>query len=542
MVATSISEPHVYRAISVSPGVGFGRSCFCREQKNKSDVISADITKKYQDRLQAAFVMLTGKLRDLNQIAESNLDSDTATLFKAHEMICEEIEKDIINMMTNERRTVTEAIDMCFDFYTDYFSKLDESYFNARAADFIELKKLLVAFYTNSEEKLECRDSSGCSIGECILGNEHILIARQLSTHVIIKISKFTKGIITEKCNPNSHAAVIARSLNIPVVSGVSDIEQVFTCKDDILVNGDTGEIIVNPESSTLQQLKDRINVSLKNLVVVPPVEGLRVLADIDFHEAVKDAKEVMADGVGLYRTEFEMLRLERNMAEQEQYEFYKEVVEKIKPGDIYIRLLDIGSDKPADWLQHDKEDNPALGCRGARFLLQHPELLETQARALSRAAVKSSISVIYPMVSDIAQFKQLKNIFMNAAVKDSKTRIRHGIMFEVPSVCLNAVEFYELIDFGRIGSNDLVQYLFACDRSSTFFDYHTMVKDPAFWSMLNIISIAAHDAHKPVEICGMIMDFPEFVPDLIKLGINTVSTRPANIAAVRNAAQHYFH
>ena len=204
----------------------------------------------------------------------------------------------------------------------------------------------------------------------------------------------------------------------------------------------------------------------------------------------------------------------------------------------VYIRLFDLGGDKSAACLGIEIEENPALGCRGARYLLLHPELVECQARAIARVSKQAHISVIYPMISSLQQFMQLKKIFM-VAIKDiNHGKISHGIMFEVPSACIEAEALYKEIDFGRIGSNDLVQYLYAYDRCSDDFNFEEAMNDPAIWRLIRDLVRIADNAGKPLEVCGEMTNNPIFIPKLIELGITTVSASPKNIANVRSAAK----
>jgi phosphoenolpyruvate-protein kinase (PTS system EI component) len=203
----------------------------------------------------------------------------------------------------------------------------------------------------------------------------------------------------------------------------------------------------------------------------------------------------------------------------------------------VYFRLFDLGSDKSAPWLDLEDEANPALGCRGARLLLAHPELLKSQARALAKVSQQSPINVIYPMISSLQQFLQLKTMFVNFIGDIENIHIHHGIMIEVPSVCENAEAMFDVVDFAKVGSSDLVQYLYAFDRTRDDFSYEELVSDQAIWNIIMHLVDIADKAGKPLGICGAIVDDPQFIPRLIDIGINTVSTYPENIAAVRRMA-----
>ena len=532
-------ENNIIRGIPVSAGIGFGRACFFRE---KTPVIStAKKTNQTEQTsfLENAFSELSDELGLLARQAEKNLDQATAEIFNAHKMIidCAELQQDITNTIAEAQLSAIDAVEKCFGDYFDYFRQLSDDYLNERSQDFTELKNLLLDLLNNTQSYLFCRDYEGCQVGTCALGNPHIIVAGELTANVAIKIRKPTKGIITEKCGMNSHAAVIARSLNIPVVSGIKNPVQIIPHDQDILIDGDSGNIIINPDKATIRRKTGPGSKSRTSLEVVEPVPQFRVLADIDRCDDVQKALRVKADGIGLYRTEFELLYRGRNLDEQEQTDIYRGILIKLQGKPVYIRLFDLGSDKAAPWLGLKEEENPALGCRGARLLLTQPAMLRTQARAIAKASRMSAVNVIYPMISTLEQFMQLKQLFLDAIADIEQAQISHGIMFEVPSACMQAEELYEEIDFGRIGCNDLVQYLFAYDRTSDDFNCEDLAISQVLWKLIGDMALVAKKAQKPLELCGYIANKPEFIPKLIALGIDTVSTGSENIAAVRRSA-----
>lgn len=531
----------IIKGIPVSPGIGFGRPCFY--QNNTEDLSArhkSDLTGQ-NTSLPDAFSQLGKQLLSMAREAEECFDQNSAAIFRAHKMICEELQTDILETVKQGQLTAIDAIEQCFDNYFEYFNGLNNDYLSERGNDFTELKHLLLNLLNNTETFLTCKDYQGCQVGECALKNEHILVADEFTANVAIRIRGYTKGIITEKCSANSHAAVIARSLDIPVVSGIKNPEQLLTHHEYILMNGVTGELIINPDTTSLARYRTQINRPHKSYEVVEPVPQFTVLADIDCCQDVKNAIKVKADGVGLYRTEFEMLSKGRVLSEAEQIACYQHVVDSMEGKPVYFRLFDLGNDKSAPWLGIPAEDNPALGCCGARFLLTRPELVKSQARAIAKISRSSHVNVIYPMISGLDQFLQLKIMFMDAVTGIDHANIRHGIMFEVPSACLQAEELYQEIDFGRIGSNDLVQYLFAYDRTRDDFCYPDLAGDPAVWKIISNLAVVARKAEKPLELCGAMATIPEFIPKLIELGIHTISTRPEYIAAIRRAALSCF-
>jgi phosphoenolpyruvate-protein kinase (PTS system EI component) len=271
-------------------------------------------------------------------------------------------------------------------------------------------------------------------------------------------------------------------------------------------------------------------------------VSEIKVMVNLDRAQDVWQAVAAKAEGIGLYRTEMEVLYTGRMLTESEQEVKYREVAAAMGSRPVSIRLLDLGADKARAWLKQPEEPNPALGCRGARVLLAHPELLRDQARALVRAATERPIQVIYPMITVLEEFQRLRALFEAAVVDLPAGRLSHGVMFEVPSACLQAPEFFERIDFGCIGTNDLVQYLFAVDRTSDQIDCHRLYLHPALWSVIQGLGEAARAAGKSLSLCGDLGSDPRYIRRLIAAGVNAIGVSPRHIPSVRRAAQGFCH
>lgn len=316
-------------------------------------------------------------------------------------------------------------------------------------------------------------------------------------------------------------------------MSGIRGVQGLVTCGTEILVNGDTGEVIIWPSPERAAQVCEQ-GTGARDTKPVDPVPALRVMANISIGGDVTHALQMKAEGVGLYRTEFEFLAAGRRLSEDEQFERYAAVVEAMKGAPVYIRLLDIGGDKEAPYLDLPVESNPALGFRGARLLLKRPELVRDQARAIARASVFGPVHIIYPMIVDVAQFLLLKELFDEAVRGVRKGTLWHGVMFEVPSVCLDAEAMFKAADFGSIGTNDLYQYLFAIDRDNEFVAWDFRPDHPVFWSLIRGVVQAAAASGKPLSVCGELAGIPEYAVRLIEAGVATVSVSSHLISTVR--------
>jgi phosphotransferase system enzyme I (PtsI) len=525
------------KGTSVAPGTGMGRPCFF--SKHRPDYSGEEVNGAYlhQSIVRNAFDRVQEQLSVLAAKAEGVLDSRTADIFRTHGMICEEINTRLFNDPQGEQRISIEYLEKVFDDYSRMFNELEDDYIKDRAGDFEELKKLLLDTLDHGEACLSCRDQSGCAVGECELQNPHIIVADELTAGVAIRIKEITKGIVVDRCGINSHAAVIARSLKVPVISGIKEPLELTNINDTFLIDGTTGELFIGPGKSTISRYDMRINTPPILRDAVDPVPEFEVCADIELCGDIDSVIRAKADGVGLYRTEFEVLAKGGLLSEQEQIERYQNVVQRMAGKPVYVRLFDLGSDKAASCLDLKEEINPALGCRGARLLLANPELLKVQARALAMASQGSLINVIYPMISSLAQFLRLKALFLASIAGIEHTQLAHGVMIEVPSLCENAEALFDVIDFARVGSGDLVQYLYAFDRSRDDFCYDELVNDPAIWNILRHLVEVAGKAEKSLGICGALVEDHRFIAKLMDMGITTISTRPENIAAIRNVA-----
>jgi phosphotransferase system enzyme I (PtsI) len=262
-------------------------------------------------------------------------------------------------------------------------------------------------------------------------------------------------------------------------------------------------------------------------------------MANIGQSTDIGDALAAGAEGVGLYRTEMEMLVAGRLLSEAEQAARYSEVLRAMAGKPVCIRLLDLGNDKTAEWMETTPQGGTLAGQRGARLLLARPELLREQARALARASVHGPIHVIYPMISSVEQFLDLRALFDQAVADLQPAGLQHGVLFEVPAACLAARQLMQAADFGCIGTNDLIQYLFAVDRSEgDAAAYSCFETDAVLWELIQRLSRTAAQAGKPMAICGELAGNPELTSRIIQSGLTAISTSPSRIASVRRAAQ----
>ncbi len=385
----------------------------------------------------------------------------------------------------------------------------------------------------NMNPTLQCGDKEHCQRGK-----DRIVIAEELTPRLTMELdTEHTLGFITEKGGVGSHAAILARSLGIPAISGISDIHSKVLCGTEVLLDGDSGTVFIWPSEETIARYPS-IGVREKTLPpAIQPIKGFTVMASISRSHEADLAETMQAEGIGLYRTEFEFLAQDRLLTEDEQYELYTSVVRKMNGKSVYLRLLDIGGDKDAPFLDLPSEENPYLGLRGARLLLARPDLLAAQARAVTRASAHGPVHVLYPMIINLHQFLTLRKSFMEAVRDMDVSNLKHGVMFEVPSACLEAEAILNQTDFASIGSNDLIQYLFAVDRNNELVAADYRSDHGAFWQVLDMLNRAAARTGKPISLCGELAGCPQHLEQLMNYGLTSVSVSSRLIPGVRIAA-----
>ncbi len=493
---------------------------------------------RLRQALQDAAVALDAVIKQVEQ----RVGHVQANIFLAQKMIAldEMLVQEAESLIEKQRLNAESACADVLESYESRLSELDNDYLKDRASDIGEVRRRILEMLRRGTD-----ETTAIEKGDSIGNEPRIVIAEELMPGETITLNAInTAGFVTERGGPASHVAILARALGIPAISGISGLMRQVSPDDRALINGATGELILNPTRQTLNLYPALGRGARLRMQTAPPVPGFTVYANINTAEEVDLALEMDAEGIGLYRTEFEFILADRILSEDEQYERYAQVVRRMAGKPVGLRLADLGGDKAARFLKLPVEENPALGYRGARLLLGQPELLAVQARAVARASQLGPVQVIYPMVVDEQQFLKLRAQFMQSIVDIEAGAIQHGVMFEVPSACICARSILEVADFGSIGTNDLVQYLFAVDRDNGLVSDDYNPDKPAFWEIIEHIAATAATLERPLAICGEMGGQPQFLPKLIARGIRSVSVSPRLIGLARitaRRAQHIF-
>jgi len=523
----------VLRGIGLSQGCTVARVCLFNENRHSNlpmYKVQGEGVEREMNRLERALKLVTQRLDEIRERVALQIGAAEAEIFSAQKMILEDekVLQEIRSQITDKNSNAEAAVIEVLDRYETRLLEIDNEYIKERATDLGEVRRRLLDVLNNMQPSLQCADQEHCR-----RGRHRIIVAVELTPSLAVDINTSeTLGFVTERGGVNSHAAILARALGIPAVSGIERIHSRISCGTELLVDGGTGEVIVWPDDGDKQRATRAAAEPLPNL----RVPGFAVAANINTSEDAAEALNVDAEGIGLYRTEFEFIAAGRLLSEEEQTERYSRVVQAMEGRTVTFRMLDVGGDKPFAFLDLPKEDNPALGWRGTRLLLGLPDLFQTQARAIARASRLGPVRVMYPMIVDRDQFLRASLMFRESVQELECGEILQGVMFEVPSACLSAEEILREADFASVGSNDLIQYLFAVDRNNEKVapDYRT--DHPLLWRLLKTLVQAAEKIGKPITLCGEIAGVPEYAVRLRELGFESVSVSTRLIPRVRRA------
>ncbi len=421
------------------------------------------------------------------------------------------------------------------------FKNISDPYLQARAADIEHVTDRILRHLMGAKDV----DISG-------INKRVILVANNLSPAETSQIQlDRVMGFITDRGGETSHTSIIARTLEIPAVMGLERATALINSEDLIIVDGNEGIVIVNPEEETLvhyEELSRRYEAHKKDVVrksglPATSADGRRfhIMGNIELPEEVVAVKDHGGEGIGLFRTEF--LYLSRNdfPEEQELFDQYLEVIELMAPQPVTIRTLDINGDKEIESTPSPDEANPALGLRAIRFCLKNPDIFKTQLRAILRAAAHGNVRILLPMISGAEEITKSIQLLDEASEELKAEGVEHrrdielGIMIEIPSAAVMADMLADLVDFFSIGTNDLVQYTLAIDRGNRHVAHLYSPMHPAVIRLIRHVVDAGRHRGKKTYMCGEMAADPMHLPILMGLGIEELSMAPQSIPKIKN-------
>ncbi|WP_431087985.1 phosphoenolpyruvate--protein phosphotransferase [Paenibacillus sp. 8b26] len=509
--------------------------------EQKMDAV--DLAKEFE-RLYEGIRTSKSEIQFIKDEFREMVGPEESSIFDAHLAILEDPEfmNEVRGIIERQYKAAEVAVKEAIDHFVTMFDLLDDEYMKERAIDIKDVGNRLLKHLLGAPEVTLPKDTQ-----------PYILVAKELSPSQSAHLNpSYVLGIVTMNGGKTSHSAIMARAMGIPLVSGLeSNLNLPVQTGDMMVVDGDLGKVYVNPEKSIIDHytaLRDEQRRRKEQLQVLASVEAvtkdgteLRLAANISSVKELEAALKHGAQGVGLFRTEF--LYMDRNSApdEDEQYEVYRLVAEKAGNHSVVIRTLDIGGDKPLDYLQLPEEENPFLGYRAIRISLDWKELFKTQLTAILRASAAGNIKVMYPMISSVEEIRQADAI-LKEAMADLDARglaynphIQQGIMIEVPAAAMIADLLAAETDFFSIGTNDLVQYVLAVDRMNEQIAHMYHPYHPAVLRMLRMTAQAAHQAGIDVSVCGEMAGDERSIPLWLELGIHQLSMSPQSLLRVKH-------
>lgn len=527
----------------VSKGVAAGPISFYRRPSGEIPRRSVTDTAAELARFHDACETAKEQLGVLHDKALAEAGEDAAMLFEAHQMMLDDLDfvESIEGLIENDRLNAEAAVSDTGAQFAEMFAAMDDSYMQARAADIRDISTRVVGILTGEGE------SGIVSDVPCIVAADDLAPSEtvQLDKSLIL-------GFITSAGSANSHTAILARTMGIPAIIGAGDALQAEMEGKYAIIDGQTGETVIEPDDAERERLlkKQAKEKALKELLdqlkgkpnVTKDGRNVMVYCNIGSPADIDAVLQNDGGGIGLFRSEFLYLQGSDYPTEDEQFEAYKTVAERMGGRRVIIRTLDIGADKQADYFHLNKEENPAMGLRAIRICLTRPEVFRTQLRALYRASAYGKIAIMFPMITSVWEVQEIKRICRNIRAELAEEgvpmadKVELGIMIETPAAVMMSAELAREVDFFSVGTNDLTQYTLAVDRQGVgldrFFDAH----HPAVLRMLRMAAENAHKAGIWIGICGELGADAELTETFLSMGIDELSVSPSAVLPLRSA------
>ena len=535
----------VLHGIAASPGIAIGK-VYLMEDDDFALVqreITKDETKKEIIRFKEALAKTRADMLATQEKILKTLGKEYARLGSAYLLILEDplITRDVAKKIS-EGVNAEYALYRIIENVVRSFEMIDDEYFRERKHDIQDVGKKILSHLLGKEK----RSLAG-------MAAQSIVVAQNLTPADTIQMREnLVRGFATDIGGRTSHTAIVAQSLEIPAVVGLKNATAQMRDGDTIIIDGNQGLVLLNPPPEMIENYKREREIQLAQVreleklrdLPAQTLDGHRVMivANIENPDEIKSVLNHGAEGVGLYRTEFLYFNRTTLPTEEEHYENYRRVAQKMLPYSVIIRTMDIGGDKLAhfDLEGFAEEKNPFMGLRAIRFCLKYPEVFKTQLRGILRASADGKIKIMYPMISGVAELKAANKI-LNAVKEDLRRegkpfdeKIEVGSMIEVPSAAVTADLIARECDFLSIGTNDLIQYTLAVDRIN---ENVAQMYEPLHLSILRLLKTiidAGHNAGKWVGMCGEMAGDPSFIKVLLGMGLDEFSVAAVQIPKIK--------
>lgn len=533
----------MYKGTGASPGVALGKALVIEHSELNIEKKNIENVETEVEKLQAAVEESKKELEQVKERAKVELGEHEAEIFEAHLLVLQDPEliDQTIAKIRDEKVNADFALNEVKEMFVSIFESMDNEYMRERAADIKDVTNRVLRHILG----IKVVDLSA-------LSEEVILIAHDLTPSDTATMNKkMVLGFLTNIGGRTSHTAIMARTLEIAAVVGLSDVTENVKDGDFIVFNGETGQVIVNPDEKVINEYRDlkakfdEEKEALKQLIGKTSItldgRHVELAGNIGSPNDLEGLIKNDAEGVGLYRTEFLYMDKEDDFpSEEEQYEAYKAVLEGMNGKPIVIRTLDIGGDKELKYFKMDEEMNPFLGYRAIRLCLDRTDIFKTQLRALYRASVHGKLRIMFPMISSLEELLKSKEIIkevlaeMDAEGMEYSKDVEVGMMIEIPSAAVISDILAKHVDFFSIGTNDLIQYTCAVDRMNQKISYLYNQFNPAVLRLIKMVIDNAHKEGKWVGMCGEAAGDQRMIPILLGMGLDEFSMSPISILPAR--------
>jgi len=533
----------IKKGIAVSPGIAIAKALVIDSEDYripKRSIPTSQRTAEIQ-RIRNAFKDSIDELSHIEEAQDFN-QGRIKDIFAVHMRFLRDrsLRKRITDLVYTRSLTAEYAVSTILREIAFHFANINDPYISERAADIYDIeKRLLKHLLGKKREDVEH------------LTKEVVIVAHQLSPTQTAGFDKtFVKGIATDAGGRTSHGAIVARSLGIPAVVALEDVTTDLSGGDVVIIDGNRGVVIINPDEETLKQHEQyaleftHLETKLDTIRKLPSVtrDGAEItlLGNIEFPDESKMVLEKGGQGIGLYRSEFLYLYSKTEPTEDDHYEAYAEVIRSFSGRPVIIRTLDLGADKYTQSRRFAPEPNPFLGLRSIRYCLQNLMIFKTQLRAVLRASILGDVRIMFPLITNLQELRQARMILRDVMEDLDEYSIPYnhdiqvGIMIETPSAALTAATLAKDVDFFSIGTNDLVQYTLAVDRGNELVSTLYSSADPAVLRLIRTVVQDAHKAKIDISVCGEMASEPEYAMLLLGMGVKTLSVAPPMIPEIK--------
>ncbi len=539
------------QGIAVSPGIAIGEAMVLGHEgfRIPKRFILRDVIEPEVERLQAAIAEASDELAGNRDSVAGELGQKYGDIFEAHLQILNDskLNGEFIELIRDKAYSAEYAISVTLRRYADVFRRLRNAYLAERINDIFDIEKRLLRLLLGKARE-----------GLSQLSSPVLVLASSLTPSETANLNReFVRGFVTETGGPGGHTAIVAQALEIPAVVGVGSFLTEVSGGDTVIIDGDAGLIIIRPDEETLEAYRHKLERAheiaiklheLRDLEAVT-TDGVKIdlYGNIEFPSEAKHCLERGADGIGLYRTEFIYLSATSRgiPTEEDHFNAYKGVAETMGDRIVTIRTFDLGADKLPQLPNPTDERNPALGLRSVRLSLKNTHLFQQQLRAILRASHYGKLRVMFPLVTTLLELRQAKMLLADVCdeLHDEgipyDRDIKTGMMVEVPAAVIMLDQFAKEVDFLSIGTNDLIQYALAVDRSNLdVVDlYHS--EDPAVLKLIRRTIEVADQNGKPVSLCGQMSSNPLYAMLLMGLGLRQFSVSPHTLPEIKQVVRN---